>query len=353
MSQFGRWIWRKRFATAGQMTLLETRLDELSRQLKDGGRENSARLTGLEHAVAHTSEAVGDVRRAISEVVTELTQMLTELTQMLTELYANEAGDRRALAAVRDDSEYDRAYSEDTPLVTVIIPTQSNWVDLGDRAVPSVLAQSYQHLEILVVGDDAPQETSEVLAKFSDHRIRFLNLPMRGPYPEDAAVRWLVSGVAPYDAGLRAARGLWVCPFADDDALRPNAIESVLGAARSERHELCYGLLDTHWPTIDGVRPTTPGDHHVGGRQVLGEFPPRLGGNGLQGSIYHAGLRIFEQLLGGHAFGLPNDWLMLRRMLYAGVRVGFLDEIVADYYPGPGRFATGTSAGRSPHARNR
>ncbi len=340
MSQFGRWIWRKRFATAGHMTLLEARLDELSRQLEgrldaiprqleEGLRESSARLTGLEHTVADTREAIAGVRRAISDVA-------TDFTQMLTELYTNEAGDRRALAAVRDEPEYDRAYSEDTPLVTVIIPTYSNWVDLRDRAVPSVLAQSYEHLEILVVGDDAPQETSKVLAKLSDDRIRFLNLPMRGPYPKDAAARWLVSGVAPYDAGLRAATGLWICPFADDDALRPNAIESVLAAARSERHELCYGQVDVHWPTLDGVRPSTPGDHRVGGRQVLGEFPPRLGGTTLQGAIYHAGLRIFEQLLGGHAFGLPNDWLMLRRMLHAGVRVGFLDQMVADYYPAYG-----------------
>jgi hypothetical protein len=340
MTRVGRWIWRKRFATAGQAALLDERLAAIATRFEQALSESSAELRGLEQATAHIRESVDDTRRGLRNlneqlellghavadsqgVVTDTRRAMSDLdghaTQMLIELYADEAGDRRRLAEVRADPEYDLAFSEDTPLVTVIIPTHLNWDSLRNRAIPSVLAQTYERLEILVVGDDAPPEAAAALKRFSDDRIRFINLPMRGPYPDDVDARWLVSGVAPYDAGLNAATGRWIAPFADDDAFRPDAIESVLDAARSECHELCYGLNEVH--------------KRNGLRQTLGVFPPRLGQTALQGGVYHAGLRIFEQLLGAHAFGIPNDWLMLRRMLHAGVRVGFLDQIVADYFP--------------------
>ena len=57
---------------------------------------------------------------------------------------------------------------------------------------------------------------------------------------------------------------------------------------------------------------------------------PRLGQFGLQATIYHSGLRFFEQELVDALYEEPNDWSLCRRMLAAGVRLGMIDPIVVD-----------------------
>jgi glycosyltransferase involved in cell wall biosynthesis len=252
--------------------------------------------------------AVGELRKN--------TQRIIDILQLM---YDDEPNSRRRLAEIRDSPEYELAFTESDPLVSVVIPTYTSYESLGERAIPSVLAQTYTNLEILIVGDAAPPETAEVARSFDDERIVYENLPVRGPYPENAFDRWNVTGVAPYNAAVRRARGRWIAPFADDDALRPHAIELMVETVQRERYELCYGLLNCILAN--------------GAEVVFGTFPPEHSGFGLQGGVYHSGLSFVEQDLGYYVFGLPNDWAMVRRMLRAGARPGFVNDVVADYYP--------------------
>ena len=319
MSNFGHWLRRKRYATAGHVGMLESRLAAMSDLIESGLSTNALRTDEALNSLAQLRKTTAEHQSSTDVTNEAIVALDTKLTGMLIELYGGEADDRRRLASARAEADYELAYSEDRPLVTILIPTYTNWEMLRSRAIPSALSQTHEEIEVLVVGDKAPDETREVIEEFADERLRYINLPTRGHYPEDDQSLWLVSGVAPYNAGLQAARGRWISPFADDDALRPDAIESSLTEARRERLEVCYGLTDMH---------RRNGEH-----EILGQFPPRLANVALQGCVYHAHLRIFEQLLGGPAFGLPNDWLMLRRMLNAGVHVGFLDQIISDYHP--------------------
>jgi len=82
--------------------------------------------------------------------------------------------------------EYELAFSDPDPLVSVVIPTYTSYETLRDRAIPSVLAQTYENFEIVVIGDAAPPEAAEAVASFDDDRIVYENLSIRGPYPEDA-----------------------------------------------------------------------------------------------------------------------------------------------------------------------
>src|SRR5205085_1373774 len=129
------------------------------------------------------------------------------------------------------------------PLVSVLIPTYDNYEDLCERAIPSVLAQSYQNIELVIIGEGSPPETAQRIKRFKDPRIRYERLPLRGPYPDNPRDRWLVTAVPPFNHGLHVARGRWISPFADDDALRPEALLTTLTAARTNRYEVCYGAL--------------------------------------------------------------------------------------------------------------
>jgi Glycosyl transferase family 2 len=159
-----------------------------------------------------------------------------------------------------------------------------------------------------------------VIAQTKDPRVRYRNLPYRGPYPEEQSKLWLVGGTPPYNAAVRLARGRWIAYLSDDDAFRPEHLSQLLAKAREERLELCYGLLVQHRPD--------------GSQQQLGAFPPRQGEFGFQAAVYHAGLAEFLEFeLADSAFGAPVDWSLCRRMLRIGVRMGMLAEPTTDYFP--------------------
>ena len=246
-------------------------------------------------------------------------QKLDRVFEILRSIADEEPEMRRRLRRLRESPHYFAAFEEPDPLVSIVVTTYTSFETLRDRALPSALAQTHRNIEVVVVGDAAPPETAEVIRAFGDRRVRYDNLPMRGPYPPDPARAWLMSGTPPYNAAVAMAQGLWIAPLADDDAFMPEHIEQLLELARERRLELVYGRLLAHLAD--------------GSETLIGEFPPRWGQFGVQGCIYHAALSFMELSLSDELFDVPNDWSLCRRMMRAGVRMGMLDKPTAHYYP--------------------
>jgi glycosyltransferase involved in cell wall biosynthesis len=239
--------------------------------------------------------------------------------EILRWIYYDEPRLRERLIEVRRTDAYRLAYAEPEPLVSVVMRTYDNYRMLKERSIPSVLAQTYQNFEIVVIGDTAPPEAAAVVDGFGDQRITYRNLNRRGPYPSDSHAMWFVAGVPPYNEALRLARGRWIAPLDDDDEFRPHHIEALLNIALRDELELAYGQLVYH--RAAGV-PST-----------LGVFPPSYGEFGFQAALFHAELRFFELELADALFEVADDWAGMERMLRAGVRVGMLDKVVTDYFP--------------------
>jgi SAM-dependent methyltransferase len=239
--------------------------------------------------------------------------------EILRWIYYDEPRLRERLIAVRNTHAYRLAYTEPEPLVSVVMRTYDNYRMLGERSIPSILAQTYQNFEVVVIGDNAPPEAAAVVRSFGDARISYHNLNRRGPYPNDPRAMWFVAGVPPYNEGLRRARGRWIAPLDDDDEFRPNHIETLMNLARRDELELAYGQLLYHYADAAPV--------------TLGVFPPANGQFGFQASVFHGELRFFELELAESMFEIADDWAAVERMLRAGVRMGMLDEVVTDYFP--------------------
>jgi hypothetical protein len=249
----------------------------------------------------------------------ELRDGQAQLLRAVEALQDRESENRAKLRALRTSSEYDHAFTDADPLVSVPIPTWTNYRALTEIAVPSVLAQTHENFEIVVVGDAAPPETKQALDSLADERIRYVNLPLRGPYPDDPMRRWYVAGVPAINEASRLARGSWIAPLNDDDSFTPNHIAVLLAAARSQRSEVAYGKFMMSFPDRAPFQS--------------GTFPPVLGGFAWQAAIHHSGLRFFEMELGDAWFDRPGDWSLCRRMLLAGVRFTMVEDVVADLYP--------------------
>jgi hypothetical protein len=226
---------------------------------------------------------------------------------------------RRRLARVRASKAYDEPFEAKNPLVTIAIPTYANARGLLERSLPSALAQTHRNIEIVVVGDGSPPDVEQTVRKFSDRRIRFLNLERRGPYPDDPDALWYVAGTMPLNEALRVARGQWIAVLNDDDEFRPDHVERLVALARERRAEVAYGRLAMHKP--DGTQ------------EELGTFPPGLHQFGWQMGLFHEGLRFFGFSFGAEVFRIPGDWHLCRRMLRVGVRFAMTNHLVSDYYP--------------------
>lgn len=105
-----------------------------------------------------------------------------------------------------------------TPLVSIIIPTYNHARFLG-KAVQSVVEQSYSNWEALVIDNHSDDNTLEVVAGFSDPRIRLLRIHNGGII---AASRNL---------GLREAKGEWIAFLDSDDIWYSGKLSSVMTTA--------------------------------------------------------------------------------------------------------------------------
>jgi hypothetical protein len=291
-------------------------------ELRDLLAQSRDRASGLEAALTRIEAALQAgrlIQHEVQAVVSDTQRELQRQGRVLELLYEEETENFRTLSRLRRSADYEQAFSDPQPLVSVIIPTYLQHEMLVARAIPSVLSQTYENIEIVVVGDSAPPETERAIAQLGDPRVRYENLTVRAPYPEDPTEFWRVAGTPPWNAAWELARGAWIAPLNDDDSFRPEHIELLLTTARRMRCEVAYGAIEHLHPD--------------GSTQVVNSWPPESHQFGWQAALVHAGLGFMPMQLGSGALGAPGDWSLCRRMRRAGVRFTKVDEVVVDYYP--------------------
>jgi glycosyltransferase involved in cell wall biosynthesis len=68
-----------------------------------------------------------------------------------------------------------------SPTISICIPTYSGADYLG-AAIESVLNQGFTDYELIIIDDNSPDQTAEIISRYQDHRIRYIkNLANLGP----------------------------------------------------------------------------------------------------------------------------------------------------------------------------
>ena len=130
--------------------------------------------------------------------------------------------------------------------ISVIIPTYNRSATL-ERAIQSVLNQSFPALEIIVVDDASTDNTSEILEKYSEKIHLIIN--QRN------------SGVSfSRNAGIQKARGEWIAFLDSDDQWEPSKLEKQKQFHRTHP-EILISQCDEIW-IRNGVR-VNPMDKHA------------------------------------------------------------------------------------------
>jgi len=126
----------------------------------------------------------------------------------------------------------------DKPIVTVIIPSCNRAQRVSD-AIDSVLAQSFQDFELIVVDDGSTDGTESTLKRNYGGRIKYIRQENKGP----AAAR---------NTGIRTARSELIAFLDSDDVWYQGKLESQLPAMSDKRVILSYtNLIDEKNETID------------------------------------------------------------------------------------------------------
>ena len=223
--------------------------------------------------------------------------------------------------------------ARNSPMVSVIVPTYNRVEILLDRALPSIRAQTYRNLEIIVVCHGCTDDTADRIRGY-DPRLRVITIPRKLHYPDTPRNRWLAGPVDPLNVGLREARGDWVARVDDDDQWTVDHVNTLLRFAQDGDFEF---VSSGHWQIVaDGwalqnVVPYSVHGHTVGGCQTW---------------LYRSYLRFFRynRDCWRKRWNAVNDTDLQDRMIRAGVKAGYIPQQTAIIEPRPGETEIGLKA---------
>ncbi len=168
--------------------------------------------------------------------------------------------------------------------VSVIIPVY-NQAQFIDKAIESVLKQSYQNFEIIVVNDGSTDNTEAIVKGFIDFRIRYIC------HSDNRGIS------AARNTGIRASRGEYIALLDADDEFLPEKLDMQVKLLQSE-------------PSDVGVVCAWSFNMDKDGNYISKRYLPRKEGY------------IFEGLLSTNYMSVPA--LLIRRECFE--KVGLFDS---------------------------
>lgn len=203
------------------------------------------------------------------------------------------------------------------PWVSAIIPTRDRPV-MVRRAVKSVLVQTCEHVEAIVVVDGPDAATRAALEELHDPRVRIISL-------EES-----VGGGEARNIGVAAAAGQWIALLDDDDEWLPEKISTqlILAAQEPDDRVVIVSNFIACSEKDDLLKPVRPPRSGEPFSEYL--FTPHCG---YQTSTFFCSRRLFREV--PFTRGLKGcqdlDWF-LRIMAHPRVRLRIAQEPLTIYH---------------------
>lgn len=181
------------------------------------------------------------------------------------------------------------------------------------RAIQSVIDQTYENWELIVVSDGGDKETKYAVNGFNDKRIKYLECRHFGNHSR------------PKNVGIKASKGDYICFCDDDNQFRPDHINVLLKGIQRERTDVVYG---DRW-IIDETGEHKP---QIG---VFSEYDPNM--LFMSNFIDTSDVMIKREVLfeiGGcdERYKKFCDWNLWIRMTKAGKTFKRVPLVITDYY---------------------
>lgn len=170
----------------------------------------------------------GDSKALRDAILESFDKPFTERGKEISDYFLGEEPDRLARETYNEilalnKSFKKKACSSQKPKFSILMPTY-NQAHYIKESIDSVLSQTIDDFELIVCNDGSTDNTLEVLAQFTDPRVKVVNKQNGG------------TGSA-LNGALRAAQGDWICWLSSDDLYERNALE-IFSSAISENPEI-------------------------------------------------------------------------------------------------------------------
>lgn len=182
----------------------------------------------------------------------------------------------------------------------------------------SLLNQTYENLEIIVIGDRCTDQTESLIKKIGDNRLRFINLPERGCYPKREDWRWMVTGTVPGNYALNIATGDFITHLDDDDEHTPDRITKLVKFIQDNKADIIW---------------------HPFWREYLHRGWKLISANRFQKDevtscsvFYHNWFKKIPWDINAYMYREPGDWNRFRKIIYLGATVKRYPEPLLRHY---------------------
>lgn len=112
-------------------------------------------------------------------------------------------------------------------LVSVIMPSYNTAAYIAD-SIKSVISQTYQNWELIIVDDCSTDNTDDIVSYFSDNRIKYMKNKKN------------MGAAATRNRALREAKGEWIAFLDSDDLWLPTKLEKQINFMKNNGYVFSY-----------------------------------------------------------------------------------------------------------------
>lgn len=130
------------------------------------------------------------------------------------------------------------------PILSVCIPTYRGAAHLG-ATIDSVLSQSFDDFELIIIDDNSPDDTSGIVARYKDPRVRYMrNANNLGPEGN-------------WNRCLNESRGKYFKLLPQDDLLMPGCLERQIAVLEKDTEETIALVFCARRIVVSGDKAVT------------------------------------------------------------------------------------------------
>jgi glycosyltransferase involved in cell wall biosynthesis len=120
--------------------------------------------------------------------------------------------------------------NENTPLISVVMITYQHEKYIAE-ATQSILDQTFENFELIIVNDGSTDRTEEIIKSFQDSRIKYIYQENQGPS-------------AAANNGILASSGKYIAVMSGDDVCYPQRLEIQYEYLQKSGHKIVFSWVD-------------------------------------------------------------------------------------------------------------